>query len=63
MVHLQGPAEYLNMLRDLRESGRQQVEHLARIVERERAAHEQPTAQTDPLRSIDREPVRNHRHD
>jgi len=63
MVHLQGPAEVLNILRDLREIGRQQGEHLARIAECQRAAREQLTAQTDLLRSIDREQVRNHGHD
>ncbi|TNC12259.1 hypothetical protein FF100_15590 [Methylobacterium terricola] len=63
MVHLQGPAEVLSLLRDLRELGRQQVEHLARIAECARVARDEAKAQTDLLRSIDREQVRNHGHD
>ncbi|AWN51415.1 hypothetical protein [Methylobacterium sp. 17Sr1-1] len=57
MVHLQGPAEVLTILRDLREIGRQQVEHLARIAECVRVTREEAKAQTDLLRSIDREQV------
>ncbi|BAQ44416.1 hypothetical protein [Methylobacterium aquaticum] len=63
MVHLQGPAEYLNILRDLREIGRQQVERLDRIAECGRVSRDQLTAQTELLRSIDREQVRHHGHD
>ncbi|SFV17268.1 hypothetical protein SAMN02799631_06690 [Methylobacterium sp. 174MFSha1.1] len=52
MVCPQGPAEVLTILRDLREIGRRQVEHLARMAERVRVTGEVAKAQTDPLRSI-----------
>ncbi|MET7248351.1 hypothetical protein ABZT49_33870 [Methylobacterium sp. EM32] len=47
----------LIILRDLRESGRQQVEHLARIAKCVRVTREETKAQTDLLRSIDRAQV------
>ncbi len=63
MVHLQGPAEYLNILRDLREIGRQQVERSGPDRGMGASLKGPTDAQTDLLRSIDREQVRHHGHD
>ncbi|TNC04332.1 hypothetical protein FF100_36670, partial [Methylobacterium terricola] len=63
MVHLQGPAEVLSLLREMREQGRQQTDYLGRIAECMRVIRGETHNQTEILRSIDREQVRNYGHD